>query len=157
MAREDGTMAAPLTAEDRLGIFDLFARYAWAYDCGDAQAYAETFTEDGVLADETDLRAVGRPAIAEAIKRFFEMRGASVWQHHNNHLRISGDADRCTVHSYWAVLAHRPDASFGVDSLGWYVSRCRKVDGVWLFEERTFYTDLPKGLPWKEQLTPSLR
>jgi len=27
---------------------------------------------------------------------------------------------------------------------------------VWLFEERTFYMDLPKGLPWKEQLTPSL-
>jgi uncharacterized protein (TIGR02246 family) len=66
-------MAAPLTAKDRLGIFDLFARYAWAYDCGDAEAYAETFTEDGVLADENDLRAVGRPAIAEAIKRFFEM------------------------------------------------------------------------------------
>jgi ketosteroid isomerase-like protein len=142
-------MPAPLTADDRFGLFDLFARYAWAYDCGDAQAYAETFTTDGVLADENDLRAVGRPAIAEAIKSFFEMRGPNVWQHHNNHLRISGDSESCTVHSYWAVLAHHADNTLGVDSLGWYISRCRRVDGVWLFAERTFFMDLPQELPWK--------
>jgi uncharacterized protein (TIGR02246 family) len=138
-----------LTADDRFGLYDLFARYAWAYDCGDAQAYAETFALDGVLADEHDLRATGRPAIADAIKQFFEMRGANVWQHHNDHLRIEGDSDACTIYSYWAVLSHRPDNTFGVDTLGWYVSRCRKVDGVWLFAERTFLMDLPDGLPWK--------
>jgi uncharacterized protein (TIGR02246 family) len=153
-------MAGPLTADDRFGILDLFARYAWAYDCGDAQAYAEAFTSDGVLADEHDLRAVGRPAIAEAIKQFFEMRGANVWQHFNNHLRISGDSESCTVYAYWAVLSHHPDGTHGVDTLGWYKNRCRKVDGVWLLAERTFYMDLPKVLPWKEaekgQLTGSL-
>jgi ketosteroid isomerase-like protein len=146
---EEVRASQPLTTEDRFGIFDLFARYAWAYDCGDAQAYAETFTTDGVLADENDLRAVGRPAIAEAIKTFFDMRGLDVWQHHNDHLHIQGDGAQCTVHSYWAVLAHRrSDDGFGVSTLGWYISRCRKVDGVWLFAERTFYMDMPKGLPW---------
>ena len=144
-------MPHALTAEDRLGILDLFARYAWAYDCGDAQAYSEAFTTDGVLADENDLRAVGRPAIAEAIKTFFAMRGPNTWQHHNDHLRIEGDSEQCTVYSYWAVLEHRhrDDDGHGVSTLGWYISRCRKVDGVWLFSERTFYMDLPKGLPWK--------
>jgi uncharacterized protein (TIGR02246 family) len=143
-------MSQPLSAEDRLAILDLFARYAWAYDCGDAQAYADTFTPDGVLADENDLRAVGRPAIAEAIRTFFDMRGGDVWQHHNDHLRIQGDADQCTVHSYWAVLTHRrTDDGYGVSSLGWYVSRCRKIDGVWLLAERTFYMDMPKNLPYE--------
>ena len=150
LTTEAARTSEPLTTEDRLGIFDLFARYAWAYDGGDAQAYAETFTTDGVLADENDLRAVGRPAIAEAIKTFFAMRDPDVWQHHNDHLRIQGDSTQCTVYSYWAVLAHRrSDDGFGVFALGWYVSRCRKVDGVWLFAERTFYMDMPKGLPWK--------
>jgi ketosteroid isomerase-like protein len=149
MTTEEVYTSEPLTTADRLGILDLFARYAWAYDGGDAQAYAETFTTDGVLADQNDLRAVGRPAIAEAIKTFFDMRGLSVWQHHNDHLRIEGDSERCVVYSYWAVLEHRPDGGFGVSSLGWYLSRLRKVDRVWLFAERTFYMDMPRGLPWK--------
>ena len=137
-----------MTAEDRLDIFDLFARYAWAYDCGDAQAYAEVFTEDGLLADEGDLHAVGRPAIREAIQTYFDMRGASTWQHHNAHLRMVGDGVGCDVHSYWTVLEHRPDGGHGVGSLGWYLTRCVKQDGRWFIKERTFYMDMPKALPW---------
>ncbi len=138
----------PMSADDRLAILDLFARYAWAYDCGDAAAYAAVFTEDGLLADQADLHAVGRPAIREAIKYFFDLRGQSVWQHHNAHLRMEGDGEECQVHSYWAVLEHRPDGGFGVGSLGWYLSRCVKLDGEWFFQERTFYNDMPKALPW---------
>ena len=59
MTTDEVRTSQPLTTADRLGILDLFARYAWAYDGGDAQAYAETFATDGVLADENDLRAVG--------------------------------------------------------------------------------------------------
>ena len=39
-------------AEDRAEIEDLMARYLFAMDWGDFDAYAATFTEDGVL-DET--------------------------------------------------------------------------------------------------------
>ena len=140
-----------LSAEDRLDILDLFARYAWAYDCGDADAYAQTFTPDGVLADGADLRAQGREAIAAAIQTFFDMRGANAWQHHNDHLRLDGAGDECTVHSYWAVIEHRlQDDQYRVASMGWYESRCRKVDGVWLFSERTFHFGTSKNLPWKQ-------
>ena len=137
-----------MSAEDRLDIFDLFARYAWAYDCGDADAYAGVFTEDGLLADQGDLHAVGRTAIREAIKTFFEMRGDSAWQHHNAHLRMQGDGKDCVVHSYWAVLEHRPDGGFGVGSLGWYRSVCVRQEAGWFLRERTFYMDMPKALPW---------
>ena len=137
-----------MSADDRLDIFDLFARYAWAYDCGDAEAYALTFTPDGVLADDGGLRAEGRPAIREAIKTFFEMRGKRTWQHHNAHLRMEGDGSSCDVWSYWAVLERREDGEHGVGSLGCYLSRCVKQDGQWLFKERTFYMEMPKALPW---------
>lgn len=141
----------PMTAEDRLDIFDLFARYAWAYDCGDADAYAAVFTADGLLADEGELHAEGRPAIRAAIATFFDLRGANVWQHHNAHLRMSGDGSACTVWSYWAVLERRhADGGYGVGSLGYYLSRCVKQDGAWYFSERRFFMDMPKALPWAQ-------
>jgi uncharacterized protein (TIGR02246 family) len=145
-----------MTADDRLDIFDLFARYAWAYDCSDAEAYAETFSPDGVLTDGGQLRVEGRPAIREAIKKFFEMRGTSLWQHHNDHLRMEGDGRECTVWSYWAVLEHRrSDDYHGVGRLGYYFSRCVKLDDRWLFKERTFYLDMSEGLPWKNRAAAS--
>jgi hypothetical protein len=140
-----------MSAEDRLDIFDLFARYAWAYDCSDAEAYAETFASDGVLRGN-QLLVTGRPAIRDAIKAFFEMRGTSLWQHHNDHLRMSGSATECTVWSYWAVLEHqRIDDRYGIGQLGHYFSRCVKLEGRWYFKERAFFLDLTDGLPWKAQ------
>ncbi len=138
---------AGMSADDRLDILDLFARYAWAYDCGDADAYAAVFTSDAVLSDELGFRADGRDAIREGIKSYFDLRGESVWQHHNDHLRIEGDGDACTVHSYWAVIEHRNDGGFGVGSLGWYVSQCVRTPEGWRFQSRRFNYDMPKGLP----------
>jgi uncharacterized protein (TIGR02246 family) len=138
-----------MSAEDRLDIFDLFARYAWAYDCGDAEAYAAVFTPDGILADQKDLRAVGRPAIREAVGTFFQQRGSNVWQHHNNHLRMQGGGRACRVWSYWSVMEHRhADGGYGVRSLGYYLSDCVKQHGTWFFSGRTFYMDMPPVVPW---------
>jgi hypothetical protein len=35
------------SAEDRLALHDLLARYAWALDNGDYVTYASLFTDDG--------------------------------------------------------------------------------------------------------------
>jgi uncharacterized protein (TIGR02246 family) len=153
----DRTMEpSPLSADDRLDILDLFARYAWAYDCGDSEEYAAVFTDDAVLAGADGHVAVGREAIRKDIERFFEMRGATVWQHYNGHLKIDGNGTRCTVYSYWAVLQnvrapHEPveAGNRGVGAIGYYVSRCVKADGRWLFKERRWHFDMPKALPWK--------
>lgn len=42
-------MPLALTPEDRLDILDLMARYAWAIDTGDTDAYVACFTPDAVL------------------------------------------------------------------------------------------------------------
>ena len=137
-----------MTAEDRLDIFDLFARYAWAYDCGDAQAYAGVFTDDGLLSDQGALHAVGRKAIAQAIQVFFDQRGVNAWQHHNDHLRIEGAGEACTVHSYWLLAEfNRQSSEHLLRAMGWYVTHCRKVDGRWLIAERVFHFETPQGLP----------
>jgi SnoaL-like domain len=38
-----------LSAEDRLEILELLARYCWAIDCDDGPAWASTFIPDGVF------------------------------------------------------------------------------------------------------------
>lgn len=138
-----------MNVEDRLTIHDLFAEYAWAYDVGDAECYADTFTPDGILADEGTLHAQGRAAIIDAVQYFFDIRGTNVWQHHNDHLRIFGDGKRCTVFSYWAVLEQsRETGARQVVSLGWYESECVKVGERWRFASRTFHGGMPGSLPW---------
>jgi ketosteroid isomerase-like protein len=147
-----------LTSDDRFAITDLFARYAWAYDCGDAEEYAAVFTPDGVMAGDVGETAVGRDAIRAEIGKFFQMRGAATWQHFNDHLKVegNGNGDGCTVYSYWAVLKGSHAAGslleqreHGVGSQGYYVSRCVKIDGQWYCKERTWHFDMPRALPWK--------
>ena len=141
-----------MTADDRLDIFDLFARYTWAYDCGDVDAYAETFTPDGVVEGVGGFRrAQGHDAIRDFARFFLALRGERGWQHYNDHLRIEGDGQQCSVHSYWTVLETSPDkASHHVAATGYYVSQCVKRDGGWYFTHRTVHMAMSKGLPWKQ-------
>jgi hypothetical protein len=141
--------AKRLTCEDRLDILDLFSRYTWAYDCGDADAYAQVFTSDGVLSDGGKLHAVGRDMIGQAVKKYIDERGTNVWQHYNANIHMVGDNQMCTVYSYWGVLQHlRTDKQFGVLGLGWYVTTCAKDNGLWFIKERVFRDDMPANLPW---------
>ena len=41
--------AVPLSAEDRLDIMDLYARYAWAMDSGDTEGFLDVFLPDATL------------------------------------------------------------------------------------------------------------
>jgi SnoaL-like domain len=46
-------------------VLDVHARYAWAIDGGDAEAWAECFTADGVLRTSRPLEIRGRHALRE--------------------------------------------------------------------------------------------
>jgi uncharacterized protein (TIGR02246 family) len=157
MAQESSDTAA------RVGILDLFARYAWAFDCGDADAYAETFTVDGVLADFPHLRVEGRTEIRAAIAKMMTRRGVNGWQHRNDNLRMKRDGESYVIHSYWnlilmmqrpegdvAEVGAMPNFRFIIPSMGYYVSRCVRVGEEWLFSERTSYRGKSEGLPWKK-------
>ncbi len=50
---------------DRIQIRELTARYNHCFDDGDAEGFAATFTEDGVMAVEGGFTASGRDALAK--------------------------------------------------------------------------------------------
>lgn len=142
-------MSAEVSAEDRLGIMDLFARYTWAYDRGDADAYAEAFVEDGEMGSG-DGAVKGRAAIVDMIKTYFARRGADGWQHHNDHLHIEMKDGRAVVHSYWIVLEHIVDGdTHRPRTLGFYVTECVKKDGVWYIARRVTTQTPFKGIPMR--------
>jgi uncharacterized protein (TIGR02246 family) len=150
---------SPMTAEDRWGIYDLFGRYAWAYDCGDAAAYAATFTADGVVEGMDGTRVTGRAAIGAFVQHYIDQRvPGEGWQHHTGHLQfVEEGGDACTVYCYWAVAETHivpgstfalPDGKGVVRSSGYYLSRCVKEGGTWSFRERVIRYWTGKGMPW---------
>lgn len=74
--------------EDKLEILDLIARYSHAYDGDDSEAWANVFTEDGVVngrvgqPDEIVVR--GRDQLLAFHRRAVSRRGRSQTRHHQS-------------------------------------------------------------------------
>ena len=74
--------AGALTAQDLVDIQQLYAKYNWTLDAGDAEGYASTFTPDGVFNNN-----VGHDAIVKFAETFHGGMGARV-RHWNTNLMI---------------------------------------------------------------------
>jgi ketosteroid isomerase-like protein len=76
-----------MNLDDRLAILECIARYSYAYDGKDADAFANHFTEDGVWelfdtgATSPAARIETRPAIREWVSALHERLGAIVTRH----------------------------------------------------------------------------
>ena len=141
-------------ARDRAEIADLMARYLFAMDYHDADAYAECFTEDGVL-DYAMGTLVGREAIrAEA--RAFKDKIAEVfkdWQgnpaklrHLVQHKAIRIEDDRAwNTGLWWEITNGGPEGSLATPSFGTYEDELARIDGRWLFKRRKIYNEFLDG------------
>ncbi len=158
------TLAAPSAAqqssylEDRLQIEDLMARYIFALDWRDAEGYAATFTEDGVL-NYGGGQAVGREAIATMVEGLKTREATAAaedasgvrrprTQHFvtNIVLDIADDGQSATGWAYWVAMANNnPERAAEVSSYGHYVDELRKVDGEWLFVSRQTVNEQVEG------------
>lgn len=138
-------------AEDRALIEDLEARYMYALDWLDADAYVATFTEDGVL-DWAFGVARGREAIREEMKRmrayFDGLRQAQAPERParlrhfitNRTVRIEGD--RAWGCAYWFEINNDIRGRWPyVGGYGHYEDELRKVDGQWLFARRKIFNE----------------
>ncbi|MBO9581695.1 MAG: nuclear transport factor 2 family protein [Sphingobium sp.] len=130
-----------LTAEDRLAILDLMARYSWAYDDGNAEAYAAVFTPDGILADEFSILGTGRDEIKQALKLFIDQRGSDLWRHYNDQHLFEVGPDRVRIRSYWMVVSTNISGESHVLGQGRYVTEVQRLHGEWLIARRTFSVD----------------
>ena len=117
----------PLTAEDREEMIELVARYNHAIDSRDAQAWADTFTEDGRfhVPPKHDVR--GREALVAFIGSF----GPPGGHHWTTNFLIEGDGDDATM-LVESIFIRGGDAS----GRGKYVNTMKRVDGRWKFAER---------------------
>ena len=143
---------ARLPVEDRLDIQELFARYCWALNTGDAEGVLACFTEDGYLDHQPQGRFVGHDAIREILADLWY--GRPGWfigrQHLANHFLIEREAeDRARVKAFFSILQHNVDYRTNfVFGLGNWNNVCVKRDGIWLFESLTVEKWIGDDIPW---------
>jgi len=139
--------------DDRAYIEDLQARYMFAFDYGDPEGYAGTFTTDGIL-DYGGGEIKGRKAIAEFIaggrKRTEAARAntpagqqPTVGRHIINNMVIQVDRNGKKAHgvAYWTHMTSGADGRGTVDFFGHYEDEMVKVNGQWLFARRRIYNE----------------
>jgi hypothetical protein len=133
--------------DDRAKIEDLQARYLFAFDWGDADSYADTFTEDGVLNfgwGEIKGREAIRAFIAGDGERPEPPEGQHrrVGRHIISNIVVTIDGDRATGRAYWTHMTTNENDGYGtVDFFGHYEDEMVKVDGQWLFKRRHIYNE----------------
>jgi len=138
-------------AEDRAEIEDLQARYMFALDFKDADTYASTFTEDGVLdygpqvkgreAVRKMIADMGKRAADEAAKDTSGLRPA-VGRHNISNIVIKIDGNKATGRAYWFHYGNNnPKRSAGLDSFGHYEDEMVKLNGKWFFSKRKIYNE----------------
>ncbi len=139
-------------AEDRAQIEDLQARYLFALDFFDLDAYVSTFTEDGVL-DIIEYKVKGRDAIRKAIEEsraVFDRSGSKVpeglypatGRHNITNIVIKVEGDKAYGRAYWFHYSNdNPERKAVFDGYGHYEDEMVKVNGQWLFSKRVIYNE----------------
>ena len=132
----------PLTAADRLEIMELVARYNWAIDHGNAEEWADVFTDDGKFVGYGELRAQGR----EALRAYIEKSKAAGHKkrHWTSGAIIEGDGNNARLQLYIMAI----DISEGIRPyiMGEYDDTLVKVNGAWKFKVRN--VTLCAGKSW---------
>ena len=141
-------------ARDRAEIADLMARYLFAMDYMDADAYAACFTEDGVL-DYAGGVSEGREAIRaearvfkDAIARIFtDWQGnPAKLRHLVQHKAIRVEGDRAwNTGLWWEMTNGGPEGALKAASFGTYEDELVRLDGRWLFKRRKIYNEFLPG------------
>jgi hypothetical protein len=139
-------------AEDRAMIEDLQARYMFALDFRDADAYASTFSNDGVL-DYGAGEIRGRDAIrnfilegrksaeAQAAKDTSGLRPAA-GRHNITNIILKVEGSKAVGRAYWFHMGNNnPQRTATLDSFGHYEDEMVKVNGMWLFSKRKIYNE----------------
>jgi ketosteroid isomerase-like protein len=137
--------------EDRALIEDLQARYMFALDFRDADTYALTFTEDGVLDYGPVVK--GRDAIRKLIAGMAKTDADRASQdtsglrpaagrHNISNIVLKIDGNKAVGRAYWFHYGNNnPKRTAALDSFGHYEDEMVKVDGKWFFSKRKIYNE----------------
>jgi hypothetical protein len=129
-------MTGPNT-EDRLAIFELYARYSWALDTGDTDGYVDLFTDD---CEATEESREGTHDIRHLVLKFHNREGFPGHQHQMGQFVFEADPqgrpDHWLVRSYaWATINHPPEPPH-LHWCGHVRDIVAKIDGRWLIRSK---------------------
>ncbi|MEO6377688.1 MAG: nuclear transport factor 2 family protein [Caulobacteraceae bacterium] len=155
-------MNAKLTADDRLDIIELFAKYAWAIDLADPELAVSCFAEDGYFDHLWQGRVQGHEAIVKNLESLWYDR-QSWWygrQHLFSHFLITADSpDRAVVKSFFQIIQFNTDYNTNfVFGIGTRSDTVVKQDGKWLF--KTLYVNAwtsRENVPWQGRIVMPAR
>jgi hypothetical protein len=159
-----GVTAMPLEAQqpkysatygnDRAQIEDLMARYLFAIDYFDWDAYVGTFAPDGELTFASGT-SMGREAIRAAVASFSSRIGQfyhtadgkpAKLRHIILQSSIRVEGDHAWARSVWMEMAnHGPNDEPKIGTYGLYEDEMRKIGGQWLFTKRNVLNEFIKN------------
>ncbi len=141
-------------ADDRAAIENLQSRYLFALDFKDAESYASTFTEDGII-NWARGEIKGRKAIYDFIASgTYNPAGSAEkgkWPAASRHFItnqvINVDGNTARAFSYWFQAtnntADRKTMVLGL--FGIYEDELVKINGQWYFKKRSIYNEGLEG------------
>jgi hypothetical protein len=136
---------ATMTIDDREAILEVLSRYCHYVDGGEADKWAELFTEDGSFARAGGSFDIGvGPFSGRAALRKMASHFRADGLHFSANPVITVDGDEATVSSYVLVLQGREHPEVRMSGL--YQDRLQKVDGQWLFSSRHLTTEMQRPL-----------
>jgi hypothetical protein len=151
-------------AEDRAAIIDLQGRYLFALDFQDADTYASTFAEDGVL-NWAQGEIKGRKAIYEfmASGKYNPARNAKKgkWPAASRHfitnqvIKVEGDTARAVTYWFQATNNKANRRTMVLGLFGHYEDELAKINGQWYFKSRTIYNEGLEGRHKAGQKNPA--
>ncbi len=121
-----------LSAEDRLAIIELIARFNSAMQERDGQALVDTFTPDGVLQNGDEAEVSGAQALSQMVDDLPAAQGRC-W---NTNFIIEGTTESATARAYFA----RIDGD-AVSETGLYHDTVRKGEGEWRIVRHHYLPD----------------
>ena len=126
---------------DRQEIRDLTCRYNDAFDGADANAWVNTFTEDGTFESRVGGKVNGREALLE----WFEKRPHDTI-HATTDALVEGDGDTATQVCTVLVFERHGEGAY-LRSVGKYSDRLRRTPEGWRFSYRNPVTMRISGEP----------
>lgn len=135
------TPAGSVSTQDYIDIQQLYARYNEAIDSGDGEAYAATFTPDGIFNTYK-----GHDALVGFIQQWKEKMNGANRRHWNTNLVITPTAEGASGSVYLMLLdvGVRPPA---IVSTAKYTDALVKTADGWRFKQRATRGDAPPRPP----------
>jgi hypothetical protein len=157
----DSAPPSKVSAEDRLEIMELFARYAWGIDLADAEMALSAFAEDAWFDHLWQGRVQGHAAILKNLKSLWYDR-QHWWfgrQHLFNHFIMDPTPEGVRVRSFFQIVQFNVDYGtnflFGIGTRDDLVV---KEKGRWVF--KTLHVNAWTArdeVPWKGEVTLAAR